>query len=156
MQTQDKSKSPGQAPKPQEGFLREKAEARAAWLGISGPLIGVILLFVFVEGYADEANQETALLHGGLLGLGVATVLGLSLALWTAKTRKKTANPLLPMAMGFLLKLIFLGLGMFLLARPFKELGSFEAYGLGFIFGAFSYQLLFAFLARPRIQRATG
>lgn len=127
-----------------------KAEARAAWMGFIGPLVGVILLFLFVGEYAESPKQETQLLHGGLIGLGLSAFLGFALAYWTAKMRKKTANPLLPMAMGFLSKLIFLGLGMFLLARPLKGLGSFEAYGLGFIFGAFSFQLLFAFLSRPR------
>ena len=135
---------------------RARAESRAAWLGLSGPMLGVVLLFLFVGGYADGAKQEAQLLSGGLIGLGLSAVLGLCLTLWTAKTRREDPNPLLPMAMGFLLKLVFLGLGMFLLARPFSSFGSFESYGLSFIFGAFSYQLLFAFLARPRIQRAAG
>ncbi len=140
----------------EKGAQRARVEVRAAWLGLSGPLVGVILLFLFVGGYADGVDQERQLLTGGVIGLGLAAVLGLFLALWTAKSRREDPNPLLPMAMGFLLKLVFLGLGMFLLARPFKGLGSFESYGLCFIFGAFSYQLLFAFLSRPRIPGAAG
>ncbi len=139
---------------PQAENPGNRAELRASLLGWAGPMLGVLLLFLFVGTYADQPEQEEALVRGGLLGLGVAAVLGFLLALWTAKQRKKDPNPLLPMAMGFLLKLVALGLGMFLLARPLKEVGSFEAYGLCFIFGAFSYQLLFAVFARPRVSRA--
>ena len=126
-------------------------------LGAVGPLI-VFGLLLLAAPKLGGRRSEDALVAGGTIGTVAGLLLSIALGLWPLRTLREARGSafLGPMAIGFLAKLVILGVGTGLLYGPWKSLGSFEAYALCFVAAVFSYQLVFLPTLGRAVKRERG
>ncbi|MFQ5505164.1 MAG: hypothetical protein ACE5F1_10250 [Planctomycetota bacterium] len=115
-------------------------------IALLAPLATWGLLLLLVPGFARPGGRytEEALRGGGETGILVAALLGVLIGLWTHRSCERGGTEFLkPLALGFLVKILVLCAGTFLLHGPLESLGSHESFAISFVVTAIGFQVLF-------------
>ncbi len=111
-----------------------------------------------VPGFAKGASSEAVegMRRGAWIGYGLGALLSLVLALRVARVRLDGKDPMVPMILGFLGKLILIALGAILIRGPLDSLGDYRAFAIAFGLAVLCFQTVYYPLQekRMRVDRA--
>ena len=115
--------------------------------------IGVVGNFL-LPGLAKGATAETLeeMRKGAWVGYGLGGFLSLVLALRVARVRLDGKDPMVPMILGFLGKLILIALGAILIRGPLESLGDYRAFAIAFVLSVLSFQTVYYPLQERRMN----
>jgi len=115
---------------------------------------------VLLPGLLPEASPETldSLRKGGWVGYALGMLLSLFLSLRVTQVRLAGKDPMVPMILGLLGKLVLIALGAILIRGSLAALGDYRAFAVAFVLAVLSFQTVYYPLQERRLRqdRASG